>query len=58
MENIENQIIGPLEYIQTIEDEEFFELYDNSYQVIESMCFLASLDVELNNQVKKKRGLT
>ena len=58
MENIENQIIGPLEYIQTIEDEEFFELYDNSYQVIESMCFLTSLDIELNNQAKKKRGLT
>jgi len=58
MENTNDIILGPLEYLQQIQDEEFIDLYNNNYQVIESMCFLTSLDIELNNQAKKKRGLT
>jgi hypothetical protein len=52
MENID-ETLTPLQYLMSIEDDEFVEVYDHSYTVIESMCYLASLELELNNQNKQ-----
>lgn len=52
MESID-ETLTPLQYLMSIKDNEFVEIYDNSYIVVESMCYLVSLELELNNQNKQ-----
>lgn len=50
---ITNEILSPLQYLMSVNDDEFVEIYDSSYIIVESMCYLASLELELNNQGKQ-----
>lgn len=50
---VTNEILSPLQYLMSVNDDEFIEIYDNSYVIVESMCYLASLELELNSQEKQ-----